>query len=85
MLFFGKYYEAEAGHSVADAIENRIFDQVERLHRFPMSVAESNIYSGTRKLVFVNLPYVAFVRLISANRWQVVDSVHTSRKLPKNS
>ena len=79
------YYEAEAGRSVADAIENRIFDPVEKLDRFPMSVPESEIYPGTRKLVFINLPYVAFVRLIAANRWQVVDIVHTSRKRPRNS
>ena len=79
------YYEAEAGLAVADAIEARIFDQVEKIAPFPMSVPESEIYPGTRKLVFTHLPYVAFIRLIKGNRWEVVDIVHTSRKLPKNS
>lgn len=79
------YYETEAGLAVADAIENRIFDQVEKIAPFPMRIPESDIYPGTRKLVFNHLPYVAFIRLIAANTWEVVDIVHTSRKLPKNS
>ena len=79
------YYEVEAGLAVADAIENRIFGQVEKIDQFPLSIPESELYPGTRKLVFNNLPYVAFIRLIKGNRWQVVDIVHTSRKLPKHS
>lgn len=79
------YYEAEAGLAVAGAIENRIFDQVEKIDQFPMSIPESDIYPGTRRLVFTNLPYVAFIRLNKANRWEVVDIVHTSRKFPPNS
>jgi plasmid stabilization system protein ParE len=79
------YYETEAGLAVADAVEKRIFDQIEKLDRFPMSIAESDIFPGARKLVFTNLPYVAFIRLIGADTWELVDIVHTSRKLPKNS
>lgn len=79
-----RYYETEAGLAVADAVEKRIFDQIEKL-RFPMSIAENDIFPGARKLVFTNLPYVAFIRLISANTRELVDIVHTSRKLPKNS
>lgn len=79
------YYEIEAGLAVADAIENRIFAQVEKIASFPMSVPESELYPGTRKLVFTHLPYVAFIRCVKANRWEVVDIVHTTRKLPKHS
>lgn len=70
---------------MTDAIENRIFDQVEKIASFPMSVPESDLYPGTRKLAFTPLPYVAFIRLIKGNRWEVVDIVHTARKLPKNA
>lgn len=80
-----RYYETEAGLAVADAVEKRIFDQIEKLDRFPMSIAENDIFPGARKLVFTNLPYVVFIRLISANTRELVDIVHTSRKLPKNS
>ena len=29
-------------------------------------------------------PYVAFIRPIAVDMWEVVDIVHTSRKLPKS-
>ena len=78
------YYEARGGRRVADAVENRIFDQVGKIEACPMSVPESEIFPGTRKLVISKLPYVAFIRRISETLWEVVDVVHTSRKLPKS-
>jgi plasmid stabilization system protein ParE len=41
------YYEVEAGLAVADAIENRIFAQIEKIASFPMSLPESELYPGT--------------------------------------
>jgi plasmid stabilization system protein ParE len=78
------WYEQEAGRNVADSIENRIFKQVDNIDLFPMRAPESYIFPGTRKLVITNLPYVAFIRNIENDYWEVVDIVHTSRTLPKN-
>ncbi len=78
------YYEFEAGRSVAVNIQERIFEQVEKIDMFPMSTPESDIFPGTRKLVISQLPYVAFIRQLDPMLWEVVDIVHTSRKLPKN-
>lgn len=78
------WYEQEAGRNVADSIENRIFKQVDNIDLFPMRAPESDIFPSTRKLVITNLPYVAFIRNIENDYWEVVDIVHTSRKLPKS-
>ena len=77
------WYELEAGRQVADSVQNRIWQQVEKMDSFPMSVPVSDIFPGTRKLVISNLPYVAFIRQLDGPMWEVVDIVHTSRKLPK--
>ena len=78
------YYELEAGRRVADAVENRLLAQIEAIDRALMSIPESEIFPGTRKLVIGKLPYVAFIRQIDGPLWEVIDVVHTSRKLPKN-
>ena len=78
------WYELEAGRQVADSVQNRIWQQVEKMDSFPMSVPVSDIFPGTRKLVISNLPYVAFIRQLDGPMWEVVDIVHTSRKLPKD-
>ena len=78
------WYEMEAGRNVADSIEGRIFMQIEKMDRFPMSVSVSDIFPGTRRVVITNLPYVAFIRPVAADVWEVVDIVRTSRKLPKS-
>jgi plasmid stabilization system protein ParE len=78
------WYEVEAGRNVADSVEGRIFTQIEKMDVFPMSVPVSDIFPHTRRVVIKNLPYVAFIRPIDASIWEVVDIVHTSRKLPKN-
>ncbi len=79
------YYEVEAGPRVAQAVQKRLFDQIEKIDSCPLSLPKSEIFPGTRKLVISKLPYVAFIRQISEAVWEVVDVVHTSRKLPKKS
>ncbi len=78
------WYELEAGRQVADSIQNRIWQQVEKIEGFAMSVPASELFPGTRKLVISGLPYVAFLRQIQDSIWEVVDVVHTSRRLPKD-
>lgn len=77
------WYELEAGRQVADSVQNRIWRQVEKIDGFAMSLPASDIFPKTRKLVISNLPYVAFIRQLDGAVWEVVDIVHSSRKLPK--
>jgi plasmid stabilization system protein ParE len=79
------YYEAEGGRNLADRAELEIWSQVEDSNRFPDAIQESDIFPGTRRLVIQTFPYVAFIRKIEGDFWEVVDVVHTSRKLPKGS
>lgn len=78
-----KYYELEVSSDLANSIEDRIIKQVDALNGFEMSIPQSQIFHDTRKLVISKLPYIAFIREVSKGQWQVVDIVHTSRKLPK--
>jgi len=77
------YYEESVNENFADSMEDRITKQVDALKGFEMSIPESDIFPGTRKLVISKLPYVAFIRKLQSGSWEVVDIVHTSRKLPK--
>jgi plasmid stabilization system protein ParE len=77
------YYEESVNEDFADSIEDRITKQVDALNGFEMSIQKSDILPGTRKLVISKLPYVAFIRELQSFSWEVVDIVHTSRKLPK--
>jgi plasmid stabilization system protein ParE len=79
------YYEQEAGHRVADAVKNRLLAQIEAIDRAPMRIPESEIFPGTRKLVISKLPYVVFIRQIDGPLWELIDVVHTARKLPKSA
>jgi plasmid stabilization system protein ParE len=78
------WYELEAGRQVADSVQNRIWQQVEKIDGLPMSIPTSDLFPRTRKLVISNLPYVAFIRQLDGVVWEVVDIVHTSRKLPQD-
>lgn len=78
-----KYYELEVSEEFSEVIEDRIFSQVDKLEGFEESIPRSDIYPNTRKLVISKLPYVAFIRQLPSKSWEVVDIVHTSRKLPK--
>ena len=77
------YYEAEAGIELAEFVEGSILSCVEGYAAFPLSAEASDMYLGTRRIVIARLPYVAFIREASGE-WQVVDVVHTSRRLPKD-
>jgi plasmid stabilization system protein ParE len=79
------YYAEIANEEVSESIENRILGQIEAINGFEKSIPISEIFPGTRKLVISKLPYVAFIRERSKEVWEVVDIVHTSRKLPKQS
>jgi plasmid stabilization system protein ParE len=41
------WYEVEAGKSVADSIEGRIFTQIEKMEDFPVSVPVSAVFQDT--------------------------------------
>ena len=77
------YYIEHAGFNVAEDIEIRILKQIKSITGFEEAIPKSEIYPGTRKLVISKLPYVAFIRELPSKSWEVVDIVHTSRKLPK--
>lgn len=78
-----KYYETEVNQTFADSVEDRIVRQVEKIQGFETAIPKSEVYPNTRKLVISKLPYVAFIRERSSGAWELVDIVHTSRKLPK--
>ena len=79
------YYESVGGLPLADRVESEIWNQVEESNRFPFGIPESEYYPGARKLAIQKFPYVAFLRELETDLWEVVDVVHTSRKLPKGS
>jgi plasmid stabilization system protein ParE len=77
-----RYYELEVSEEFSEVIEERIYSQVDKLEGFEESIPRSDIYPGTRKLVISKLPHVAFIRELPTGSWEVVDIVHTSRKIP---
>jgi plasmid stabilization system protein ParE len=77
------YYAAKVSEDFSESIENRILNQIEAINGVEKSIPISTIFPSTRKLVISKLPYVAFIRERSVGSWEVVDIVHTSRKLPK--
>lgn len=83
------YYELQGGRRLADRALAEIWDQVEASNLFPKAMPLSDVlgdvFPGMRKLVISTFPYVAFLRQLDDDLWEVVDVVHTSRKLPKNS
>ena len=78
-----KYYEEKEGIDFADSIEDRIFEQVDKIEGFELSIPKSDIYPKARKLVISKLPYVAFIRENKNGAWEVADITHTSMKTPK--
>ena len=79
------YYEQAGGRNLADRAELEIWSQIEDSNRFPEAIQESEIFPSTRRLVIQTFPHVAFIRKIEGDLWEVVDLVHTSRKLPTGS
>jgi plasmid stabilization system protein ParE len=78
------YYEDEAGAAIADYVQGQLFSQVEKYTTFPNSAPDSDVFPGLKKVLIQRLPYVAFIREQRVGYWQVVDVVHSSRRLPKN-
>ena len=76
------YYLEHAGFNVAEDNEIRILSQIKSIIGFEKAIPRSDIYPNTRKLVISKLPYVAYIRELPTGSWEVVDIVHTSRKLP---
>jgi plasmid stabilization system protein ParE len=79
------YYAVTVNEDFSESIENRILDQIDAINGFEKSIPVSEIFPTARKLVISKLPYVAFIRENSQGEWEVIDIVHTSRKLPKQS
>ena len=79
------YYAVTVNEDFSESIENRILDQIDAIDGFEKSIPVSEIFPTARKLVISKLPYVAFIRERSNGLWEVIDIVHTSRKLPKQS
>jgi len=75
------YYAELAGAATAEAIENRIASQIEKLRDYPMQTGESERVPGAREAVIQRLPYVAFVRVLDGEV-QVLNVVHTARRFP---
>jgi len=78
-----KYYELEVSEEFSEAIEEHIYSQIDKLEGFEKAIPQSDKYPKTRKLLISKLPYVAFIRELPTGSWEVVDIVHTSRKIPK--
>jgi plasmid stabilization system protein ParE len=79
------YYAVTVNEDFSESIENRILEQIDAINGFEKSIPVSEIFPTARKLVISKLPYVAFIRENSQGEWEVIDIVHTSRKLPKQS
>ena len=79
------YYAVTVNEDFSESIENRILDQIDAINGFEKSIPVSELFPTARKLVISKLPYVAFIRERSQDEWEVIDIVHTSRKLPKQS
>ena len=78
------FYAEVVSEDFSESIEKRIMAQIKAIDGHEMSIPRSEIFPTTRKLVISKLPYVAFIRDLPSGLWEVVDIVHTSRKLPKS-
>lgn len=74
------YYLDQAGLRVAEALYNRIRDQVGQLETFPESTRVGRV-QGTRECVISRLPYIAVID-VGHDTVTVLSVVHTARKYP---
>ena len=74
------YYLDQAGLRVAEAVYNRIRDQVGQLDTFPESTRVGRV-PGTRECVISRLPYIAVID-VGHDTVTVLSVVHTARKYP---
>lgn len=75
------YYYLEVSQRVAEAVEKRIFGEIESLLPYPERIRESQRISGARELVVDKLPYVVFVQVLEASII-VLNVVHTRKNFP---
>jgi addiction module RelE/StbE family toxin len=73
------YIEADSPHA-AIAVDERIWEQVEVLVRFPQSGRLGRI-EGTRELVISRTPYIVAYR-IAGNTVRILRVLHGSRRWP---
>lgn len=76
------YYYREAGPKTAEAVQGRIVAEIEALRTFPERIRKSERIPGTRELVVRRLPYIVFVKVVSAGV-VVLNVVHTARRFPE--
>jgi plasmid stabilization system protein ParE len=79
------WYESNVDAKFADSVRRHIEDQIQIYAKPPLnpnSIPNSDIYPEFKRLVISKYPYIAFIRQIDGDLWEVVDVVHTSRKLP---
>lgn len=74
------YYVDQAGLRVAEAVYNRIREQVGRLDTFPESTRPGRV-PGTRECVIGRLPYIAVID-VADDVVTVLSVVHTAREFP---
>jgi plasmid stabilization system protein ParE len=80
------WYDEQVNPAFADSVKQQISKQVQLYTKEPLtpsSLPNSEFYPGTRKLFVRDFPYVVIIRHVKRERWEVVDVIHTSRKLPK--
>jgi len=75
------YYHAEVNPRTANAVQQRILEQIQSLPPFPERIRQSERIPGARELVVHRLPYIVFVKL-THDAIVVLNIVHTARKFP---
>lgn len=74
------YYVEEAGLEVAQAVFNRMREQIGSLRMFPHRCRPGRV-TGTREYVLHRLPYIAIVK-VQDDTVAVLALVHTARLYP---
>ena len=74
------YYLEQAGLRVAEAVYNRIREQVGQLDSYPESTRVGRV-QGTRECVISRLPYIAVIE-VGHDTVTVLSVMHTARKYP---
>lgn len=74
------YYLEQAGLRVAEAVYNRIRDQVGQLDSSPECTRVGRV-QGTRECVISRVPYIAVID-VGHDTVTVLSVVHTARKYP---
>jgi plasmid stabilization system protein ParE len=81
-----EWYENKVNTSFADSAKNKITNQIFFYTKPPLSpnsLPDSDFYAGWKKLVIDGFPLIAYLRHIQNEEWEIMDVIHTSRKIPK--